>query len=310
MEILSNLVLVSKKLVDAHSELVAGGYSSEDATKTIEATGFTSLSRFPSTDFYQFVSNNGELFRRSVGENLGRVKLLLVVTQTNLRKIPNAAAHLQSVLDLGEDVFCMEIVDGCNGFAKALHISNCLLGESETGLILAAEMSSVMVSGAPAGTSALFGDGFALTQVVRRGNFSSKIRQSGQKGEAIRFGGSDSSLFMDGFEVFAFTSREVPKLFVDGFSADFGDALPVFHQASKLVVEQVAKRIGYLEPRLSAFGAGRIGNLGPASIPSWLAQHNSIEQGTQIVSVGFGSGLSWGYATASWNAERNELVHV
>ena len=204
----------------------------------------------------------------------------------------------------------MEILDGCNGFAKALHISNSLVGESETALILAGEMSSVMVSGAPAGTSALFGDGFALTQVVKTGNFSSKIRQSGQKGDAIRFGGSDSSLFMDGFEVFAFTSREVPKLFVDGFSANFGEALSVFHQATKLVVEQVAKRIDYSKPRLPVFGAGRIGNLGPAGIPRWLAQQNSIEQGTQIISVGFGSGLGWGYPTASWNAERNELVHV
>lgn len=304
-------MLVSKRVVDARSELVAGGYSEEDAAKTLEATGFKSLSRFADTDLDHFILVNADRMRDSLGENLGKIKLVLVVTQTNLRKIPNAASRLQSALGLDEDVFCLEIVDGCNGFVKALHTAHRLLRENEIGLIFSGEMNSVMVSGAPAGTSALFGDGFALTQVVKSRKFSSKIRQSGARGQAIRFGGSDVSLHMDGFEVFAFTTREVPKLFDNSFSDGFGEErFPVFHQASKLVVDQVAKRLGYSDHRRPAFGASLIGNLGPASIPSWLAQQKRIAAGTEIVCVGFGSGLSWGYATASWDPERNELVHV
>lgn len=311
VRILSNLAIVSKNLIDAHAELLAGGYSEEDATKTLEATGFKSLSRFSDTDLDQFISMNAGLMRDSVGKNLGSVKLLLVVTQTNLRKIPNAASRLQSALGLDEDVFCLEIVDGCNGFVKALHTAHMLLQENEIGLIFSGEMNSVMVSGAPAGTSALFGDGFALTQVVKGGKFSSKIRQSGARGQAIRFGGTDVTLHMDGFEVFAFTTREVPKLFDNRFTNDFGEGrFPVFHQASKLVVEQVAKRVGYSDYHRPVFAADSIGNLGPGSIPSWLAQQDSLSQGTEIVCVGFGSGLSWGYATASWDAQRNELLHV
>ena len=311
VRILSNLVIVSEQLVDAYSELLAGGYSEEDATKTAEATGFKSLSRFTDTSLDQFISMNADVMRDSVGRNLGKVKLLLVVTQTNLRKIPNAASRLQSALGLGEDVFCLEIVDGCNGFVKALHTAHRLLQENEIGLIFSGEMNSVMVSGAPAGTSALFGDGFALTQVVNTGKFSSKIRQSGARGNAIRFGGNDLSLHMDGFEVFAFSTREVPKLFDSGFAGGFGEnRFPVFHQASKLVVEQVAKRVGYSDHHRPVFAAGSIGNIGPGSIPSWLAQQNSLSQGIEIVCVGFGSGLSWGYATISWDARRNELLHV
>lgn len=311
MKILSNLVLVSKQLVDAHSELLSGGYSEEDAAKTVEATGFKSLSRFTETDLDQFISMNADVMKNSLGNSLGEVKLVLVVTQTNLRRIPNAASRLQSALGLGEDVFCLEIVDGCNGFVKALHTANLLLKEKEIGLIFSGEMNSVMISGAPAGTSALFGDGFALTQVVKSGKFSSKIRQSGARGEAIRFGGTDVSLHMDGFEVFAFTTREVPNLFDTRFSDGFGERrFPVFHQASKLVVEQVAKRVGYSDHLWPVFGASQIGNLGAGSIPSWLAQQNSLPRGSEIVCVGFGSGLSWGYAITVWDAQRNELLHV
>lgn len=309
VEIISNLVIVSEKVVEAKALLIDGGYSEEDALKTIQATGFETLSRFDAFDVEYLISGTRDRMKEHLLD--ASVKLVVVVTQTNQRKIPNAASILQAQLDLNEDAFCVEIVDGCNGFVKALVLADRLLGEDQVGLIFAGEFNSLMLSGAAAGTSALFGDGFALTQVKKSGKFDSRVRQRGGSGDVIRFGGSDHVLHMDGFEVFAFTTRQVPDLLKGINSPAFDEKrFPVFHQASKLVVEQVAKRIGFENKQRPVFSAGTIGNLGAGSIPSWLAQQDDILDGSEIISVGFGSGLSWGYATALWSAERNELVYI
>jgi len=311
VEIISNLVIVSESLVEAKSLLIDGGYSEKDAEKTIEATGFETLSRFEVADLDYLISQTVDRMTESISWESGEVKLVVAVTQTNRRKIPNAASALQSKLGLDEDVFCVEIVDGCNGFVKALVLADRLLEDDQVGLILAGEFNSVMVSDAPAGTAALFGDGFALTQIKKTRKFASKVRQRGANGDAIRFGGNDNFLHMDGFEVFAFATRQVPELLKELNPADFGaNRFPVFHQASKLVVEQVAKRVGYIEGHRPVFNAGGIGNLGAGSIPSWLAQQGYLPEGDELICVGFGSGLSWGYATTRWNAERNELVYI
>lgn len=311
MDILSNLVLVSNNLVEAKLVLLEGGYTEEAANKAIEATGFETLSRFWNLHLDDFMEKNSELLREQITGWSQDIKVVIVVTQTNTRKIPNAASALQAVLGLGEDVLCLEIVDGCNGFVKALHVADRLLDEGGVAVIFAGEINSLMVARAPAGTSALFGDGFALTTVRKSATFSSEIRQRGAKGGVIRFGALDPALAMDGFEVFAFSSREVPRLMKAIADNGFGKMrFPVFHQASKLIVEQIAKRVGFDGGSSPVFSAGRIGNLGAGSIPSWLAQQEFLPPGSEVIAVGFGAGLSWGYANVHWHAERNELVHV
>lgn len=311
MDILSNLVVVSENLVPAEEILLRGGYTEAEAVKTIAATGFERLSRFSEVDLGAFLKKQGTLFRGQTSQYSEDISAVVVVTQTNLNKIPNAASMLQKELGLAEDVICYEIVDGCNGFVKALHLMDRLLDSGRIGVIFAGEMNSLMVAGSKAGTAALFGDGFALTIVRKSSTFESLIRQRGAKGEAIRFGEKVPSLEMDGFEIFSFATSEIPLLLEPLSRKGFSESsFPVLHQASKLIVDSLARKIGMQNLIRLPFNAGDIGNLGPGSIPSWLAQQISIEEGARLVSVGFGSGLSWGYATSQWKAERNEIIYV
>jgi 3-oxoacyl-[acyl-carrier-protein] synthase-3 len=311
MKVLANTLLVSKNRYSVTDHLGGMGVSDSSIEKTIEATGFHSLSRFENTTFQSLVTENVSQISRIVHENGWSIKALVVVTQTNTVKIPNAASFLQGLLGLPNSTLCYEIVDGCNGFVKALKLIDGIMLEHEVGLVVSGDFNSLMVQGSARGTSALFGDGFAFTIVEKGRSFQSTILQDGSRGQAIRYGGSDPSLFMDGFEVFAFATKEAPKLVSEFISSTQSESTEiVLHQASKLVVEKIHSRISLPGCSSKPFSAGQIGNLGPASLPGWLAMEDSLAQGSKFLVVGYGAGLSWGVAELEWNASRNEVLNV
>lgn len=311
MHILENLVLVSKDSISVEEYLLSKQISQDDVSKTIEATGFESLSRFNHSSLEQLLSDALSELQDVIGPYREKLKVVLVVSQTNDVKIPNGASILQRQLGLGEEVLCLELVDGCNGFVKALRVLDGMLGPGEIGAFFGGDFNSRMLRESEPGTRALFGDGFALTVVQKREGLSSIIRQDGSRGNAIHFGGIDGSLVMNGFEVFAFATRAVPKMVSDfgGLSSHGADAVAL-HQASKLVVERISRNLGLPNFASPAFNAGSIGNLGPASIPGWLATAGDIPNESRIAAIGFGSGLSWGIAMVTFGARRNEIYYV
>lgn len=116
---------------------------------------------------------------------------------------------------------------------------------------------------------------------------------------------------MDGFRVFAFSSDAVPRLVSEHVGGEFSRTrFVVLHQASKLIVDQIGKKIQADLAGYEMFNASAIGNLGPASIPGWLATQKSIPDQAVAYCVGFGAGLSWGYAGVVWKADFNEVVYV
>lgn len=311
MEILSNQLLVSKNSVSVEDMLGRAGYSSRDVEKTIAATGFRNLSRFPSTTVTGIMRQNRDILRNQVEQFRSNVTVIIVVTQSNRQMIPNAASVLQEILDLSVTTLCLEIVDGCNGFVKALRLADSLLKDGDICAIYSGDLNSLMVAGSEPGTAALFGDGFALTLVRKSGLFACEIRQDGGSGAAIEFGEQNSSMKMDGFGIFAFSSDAVPRLVCDHLGTGFSESrFVVLHQASKLIVEHLGKKIKANSSGYQLFNAADLGNLGPASIPGWFATQRSIPQASVAYCLGFGAGLSWGYAGIVWNAGFNEVVNV
>lgn len=308
MEILSNQLFVSNERVDARQMLVSAGLSRKDADKTVVATGFEELSRLPGTSVERIVKVvSGNIWRQTKGVR-GDIAVVIVVTQTNDKKIPNAASLLQAELELDQTVFCLEIVEGCNGFVKALHLAHKLLKPSELALIFCGDINSNMLHGAPPGTAALFGDGFASTIVKSTAGFEGVVYQDGSSGGAIRFDSPNGSLEMDGVGVYSFTARRVPELLSSGLASSFSATrFPVFHQASQLVVDHVSRKVGASSLGIALFNANRIGNLGPASIPGWIAEHKSFTSSSELICVGFGAGLSWGFASLTWKGASNEI---
>lgn len=311
MEILSNLLLTSERVVASRDLLTGGGYSTDDAEKTVRATGFEFLSRFLDPSFERLIEYALPDLQQQIEPFRNEIAVVIVVTQTNIQSIPNGASILQAALKLSQSVLCIEIVEGCNGFVKGLYLANRLLGSSGLAIIFSGDFNSIMVENSPPGTAALFGDGFASTVVRKQEPFASEIFQNGSVGSSIRFKDSSEGLHMDGVAVYGFTSRSVPALVAGGPSLAFSDCeFPVFHQASKLIVEHLQHRLGSLQVPFTAFNAGNIGNLGPASIPGWMAVQEKIDAGVKMVCLGYGAGLSWGYATSTWAGGLNRSVRL
>lgn len=311
MIVLANVLVLPKDSVSVESELRSRGVPADVIAKTISATGFVRLSRFGHASLRQLLSVAEASLIEAIAPFRQEIKAIVVVTQTNDVRIPNGASALQETLSLDREVFCVELVDGCNGFVKALHLLNRILDNGQVGLVFGGDFNSHMVNQSNPGTSALFGDGFALTVVRKNEVFESLVRQDGKRGQAIRYGGPDQHLHMDGFEVFAFATREVPSLVKDfgGLPKHRIDALAL-HQASQLIVERIGHQLGFDDPKFAVFNSSQIGNLGPASIPGWLAMTPEMPQNSEVAVVGYGSGLSWGVAIVNWEATRNEVIYV
>ena len=116
---------------------------------------------------------------------------------------------------------------------------------------------------------------------------------------------------MDGFEVFRFTNTVVPKLFDNQQLIRTDEHVLVFHQASKIVVDQLAKKLNVQHQEPAPFISGSIGNLASGSIPGWIAISGSrLSVDAKLLCIGYGAGLSWGMIELNCKLDRNEVVYV
>jgi 3-oxoacyl-[acyl-carrier-protein] synthase-3 len=105
---------------------------------------------------------------------------------------------------------------------------------------------------------------------------------------------------MDGVAVWAFVNSAVPghvREFLADQSLTLDDiALCVFHQASKMTFDSLAKALKIPRDKLYSHMA-EVGNLVSASIPVALRaalDEEAIRPGDRVLLCGFGAGLSYG----------------
>ena len=111
---------------------------------------------------------------------------------------------------------------------------------------------------------------------------------------------------MHGSDVFLFTMRVVPPCIANllartGLSMNQID-LFIFHQASKLVIENLI-RLMSLDEKKVFVNHEFIGNTVSATIPIALKDavaNGRLTTGQTVVLVGFGVGLSWSAALIRW----------
>ena len=83
------------------------------------------------------------------------------------------------------------------------------------------------------------------------------------------------------------------------------------HQASRMVVNQLAKRLNIQKQEPPPFISGNIGNLASGSIPGWIAISGSrLSTEAKLICIGYGAGLSWGMIKLNCNLVRNEVIYV
>jgi 3-oxoacyl-[acyl-carrier-protein] synthase-3 len=247
---------------------------------------------------------------------------LIFVTQSPDYTLPTSACLIQARLQLPTTCLAFDVNLGCSGYVYGLAIGGSIIetGIAKRVLLLCGETYSKYIKMDDRTSRPLFSDGAAATlltrsEVARFGPFDLGTDGSGAENLIVRSSGarveSDKSrasegLEMKGSEVFMFTMGMVPKnvrnvLDRAGKSMEDVD-LFVFHQASKLVLDNIARHLQIPSEKLFT-NYQNIGNTVSATIPIALKDafdQGRLKKGDTVMLVGFGVGYSWGSCLVEW----------
>ena len=252
------------------------------------------------------------------------IDFVLLCTQSPDYFLPTSACVLQDRLKLRTNIGALDFNLGCSGFVYGLSIAKGLImgGVATNVLLVTAETYSKHMHPRDKGNRTIFGDAAAATLITTEGfaeigNFSLGTDGRGAENLMVKTGGmrykkafndlveDDSSnvkssdhLFMDGGEIFEFTSDAVPILVDDVIkknNIEFDEVdLFVFHQANKYMMNYLRKLIGIDKDKFLIY-LENVGNTVSSTIP--IALYEAQKEGNlpgNILLAGFGVGYSWG----------------
>lgn len=252
------------------------------------------------------------------------IDLLVLVTQSPDYVLPTSACILQNQLGLSTKCMAFDINLGCSGFVYALSVVASIIesGLANKGLVLCSETYSKYILKNDRTCRPIFSDGASATLLSKSskdniGPFVFGTDGSGHEKLIVRGTGArktnnntDSNSYghleMNGSDVFLFTLKSVPScinklLSKSNIGIDDID-LFVFHQASKLVLENLIRTLS-LDKDKVFINIENIGNTVSATIPIALKDAENqgcLKNGDRVMLVGFGVGLSWGATIICW----------
>ena len=242
------------------------------------------------------------------------IDFLIVVTESPEYIAPAMSCDLQNSLGLETSIASFDVNLGCSGFVYGLMIADSILcaNNYSNGLLVCVDTYSKYISSNDRTCRPLFSDAASATLITASkkktvGPFVLGTDGSGYKDLMVKNSGTIKNIdternlyFMNGSAVFMFTMRVVPKAVNDLLikeKCNMEDIdLFVFHQASKLVIDNI-KRLLKLSDKKVYENYQLIGNTVSSSIPIALSQakdDNRVKKGSIVMLVGFGIGLSWG----------------
>ena len=247
--------------------------------------------------------------------NIDSIGCILCVSQTPNHLVPGNSYILCDRLHASRSVLSLDISAGCSGFTHGLLALGRLLDKSSIsrGLLVAGDTLTKYIDKNRSAERSVFGDAASACLVEYDSDSSgfvamwktvadkySKIIVPGSLDSLIYgAGSSDTSLLLDGSEVFSFSIKEVPEMvnsildYCEMSADDIG--LFVFHQANKFMVHYIAKKLHIPDDKAPVLIDG-IGNTSSASIPVVLSRYaaskNIARLSGRMCLVGYGVGLS------------------
>jgi 3-oxoacyl-[acyl-carrier-protein] synthase-3 len=260
--------------------------------------------------------------------NIDRSKIdfLLLCTQSPDYFLPTTACVLQDKLKLNTTVGALDFNLGCSGYVYGLGLTKGLIasGLAKNVLLITSETYSKFIHPKDKSNKTIFGDAAAATLIsadegmFEIGEFIFGTDGSGAENLIVKNGGlrfpvqnnediidefgnvrNDNNLFMNGSEIFNFTSDSVPVLtnaILEKIKLNIEDIdLFIFHQANKYMLNHLRKKIGIPEEKFF-ISMENCGNTVSSTIP--IALYDSIKQGKfktvkNCIIEGFGVGYSW-----------------
>lgn len=251
------------------------------------------------------------------------IDFVLFCTQSPDYFLPTSACIIQNKLSLSTNCGALDFNLGCSGFVYGLSLAKGLIagGIAQNILFITSETYSKHLHEKDKGNRTIFGDAAAATLISKDGfasieEFSLGTDGKGAENLIIRKGGmrqpaaindlqtdehgnmsSSDYLYMNGAEIFNFTSEAVPVLIEhvlkkNQINKDDID-LFVFHQANKYMMNYLRKLIDIDKDKFY-FCLESVGNTVSSTIPIALyeAQKENVLKGNVLL-AGFGVGYSW-----------------
>jgi len=262
----------------------------------------------------------------SAGISPQQVDLLMVATISPDRPLPATASFVQA--RMGMACPSLDVNAACAGFSYATSLATGMIvsGQSETVLVVGAEVLSRKLDFTDRTTCVLFGDGAGATVMVpseEPGVLASSLAADGKLANLLTIpaggterpatpedlvAGEDKIRMSSGREVFkqavvSMTNACRELLDKAGVTPDQVDLL-IPHQANARIIKAVAERLGFGLDR-AVLDIEEIGNTSAASIPialdrAWRA--GRIQPGALVLMTSFGAGMAWGATLLRWTA--------
>jgi 3-oxoacyl-[acyl-carrier-protein] synthase-3 len=269
------------------------------------------------------------------------IDAIIVVSQTPEYRLPTTANLLHGKFNLKKEALAFDINQGCSGYIYGLFTVMSLIEANpclSRVLLFAGEATSKIVYSGNKSTAFLFGDAATLTLCERNENTSPShfLLRSDGKGShnlIVRDGGIahpfsitsmepktdaegniniDTCLYMNGAEVFNFTTEEVPPLINDlvQYAQIPQKEIDVFclHQANKFMLEYLADKMEISDR--TPINIEKYGNTSSASIPLLICDLPNQCLKPKTLIAGFGVGYSMGAALINLSSTKTDFIEV
>ena len=256
------------------------------------------------------------------------IDAIIMVTQTPDYLVPPTSSIIHGQLGLKQDIFCLDINQGCAGFLLGLMEAFMLLDQLaiRTVVLLNADILSKKTSRHDRNSFPLIGDAASVT-VLERSDDERKIfanlKVDGSRSSALMIpaGGmrmpsstetaimedsgdgnlrSRDNLVMDGTGVFNFVQSEVPPM-IESLLSFSGLGFPdidyyMFHQPNRFMIEKLADQMKIPHEKMPGNIVEKFGNASGVTIPTNITYNlgpKLINETYKICLAGFGTGLTW-----------------
>ena len=298
------------------------------ADKISNKTGIYSRNIARNDEFVSDLAINASLnLFKDYSINKEIIDFVILCTQSPDYFLPTTACIIQDKLGLSKNIGALDFNLGCSGFVYGLALANGLIKSNAANnvLLITSETYSKYLNKQDKHNRTIFGDAAAACLVTSKISLA-KVKKfvfgtdgSGAENLIVKNGASrnplkngiddvndkgyfknDNNLYMNGQEIFKFTSNSLPKLIDDCLkknSLKLNDVdLFVFHQANKYMLNYIRRKIKIPDEKFFIF-LENIGNTVSSTIPIALSaaiKSNRIQKGMKVLIAGFGVGYSSG----------------
>lgn len=276
------------------------------------------------------ISASNKLFEEHNIEK-STIDFILYCTQSPDYFLPTTACILQDKLGLEKNIGALDFNLGCSGYIYGLAIAKGLLVSNiaKNILLITSETYSKYIDDSDRVNRTIFGDAAAATLVSNEGfakilDFDLGTDGSGAKNLIVKEGGArfkvsnekdnfnnsikDSCLYMNGPEIFTFTTKMVPSLIRKNIKKNHiteNDVnLYILHQANKYMLNFLKKLTKIPDDKFFEY-LEEIGNTVSSTVPIALAEAIKKKKTFgNVLLCGFGVGYSWGSVILNFQNEK------